>query len=300
MSEWAIEVREAVKRFGPTVAVNRLSLQVRRGECFGLIGPNGAGKTTTFAMMCGYLAANEGEIRVFGLNPRQPGALKRVVGVLPQDAALPGPAMVGPLLQYWARLSSLPDPEREAREALVKVGLSESWATSTQALSHGMNKRIALAQALMGNLPVLLLDEPTGGLDPRIAAHVRQLIRDLKGTRTIVVSSHNLQELEELCDSAAILDRGALVEAGSMTHLTSRGAEFRVEIARGEVPLAELQALPGCTRASLDPTGALVVQFTGSPEEIITRVVGLLVSRGVLILGVTRGRKLEDRVLQVT
>ena len=85
-----------------------------------------------------------------------------------------------------------------------------------------------------------------------------------------------------------------------MTHLTSRGAEFRVEIARGEVPLAELQALSGCTRASLDPAGALVVHFTGSPEEIITRVVGLLISRGVLILGVTRGRKLEDRVLQVT
>src|SRR5262249_14160067 len=138
------------------------------------------------------------------------------------------------------------------------------------------------------------------GLDPRIAAQLRQLMREMKGQRTLLVSSHNLHELEELCDAAAILDRGVLVEAGSMAELTSKSAEFRVEIARGAVPLEELRMVPGCRSAILDSTGGLVVRFSGPPEEVITRVVGLLLSRGVLILGVSLGRKLEERVLEVT
>jgi ABC-type multidrug transport system ATPase subunit len=180
------------------------------------------------------------------------------------------------------------------------VELLDSWNTNIQALSHGMTKRIALAQALMGAPPVMLLDEPTAGLDPRIAAQMRQLMRDMKGRRTLVVSSHNLQELEELCDAAAILDRGALVESGTMAELTSKSAEFRVEIGRGVVPIEELRTVPGCRSATLDPSGGLVVAFTGPPEEVISRVVGLLLSRGVLILGVSRGRRLEERVLEVT
>jgi len=166
-----------------------------------------------------------------------------------------------------------------------------------------MAKRVSMAQALMGDPPVVLLDEPTSGLDPRIAAQIRQLIRDLKGKQTIVVSSHNLQELEELCDAAAILDRGTLVQSGSMSDLTSIGAEFRIQIARGNVPLAELKALRGCTGALLEPSGILTVSFDRSlvaPEEIITRVVALLAAREVLILSVSRGRKLEERVLQLT
>lgn len=300
MNDWAIELSDLFKRFGSTIAVNHLSLKIRRGECFGLIGPNGAGKTTTFSMICGYLAPNQGEIRILGRDPRHPGALKGLVGVLPQDAALPSPATVGTLLTYWARLSSLPNPEREAREAVERVGLIDSWDTSTQALSHGMTKRIALAQALMGAPPVMLLDEPTAGLDPRIAAQLRQLMREMKGQRTLLVSSHNLHELEELCDAAAILDRGALVEAGTIADLTSKSAEFRVEIGRGMVPLEEVKVVPGCKSAVLDPSGDLIVRFTGPPEEVISQVVGLLLSRGVLIVGVSRGRKLEERVLEVT
>jgi ABC-type multidrug transport system ATPase subunit len=300
VNDWAIELIDLFKRFGSTIAVNHLSLKVRRGECYGLIGPNGAGKTTTFSIICGYLSPNQGEIKILGRDPRQSGALKGLVGVLPQDAALPAPGTVGSLLTYLARLSSLANPEGEAREALERVELIDSWNTSIQALSHGMTKRIALAQALMGNPPVMLLDEPTAGLDPRIAAQLRQLMREMKGQRTLVVSSHNLHELEELCDAAAILDRGALVEAGTMAELTSNSAEFRVEIGRGTVPLEELRSVPGCRSATLDPSGGLVVAFTGPPEEVISQVVGLLLSRGVLILGVSRGRKLEERVLQVT
>ena len=304
MSDVAIDVSQVVKRFGSTTAVDRVSFTVYRGECYGLIGPNGAGKTTTFSMMCGFLYPNDGVVRVLGTDPSEPGALKRKVGVLPQDAVLPPWARVGELLTYWARLSGLERPEDEARAALEKVQLGETWTKRANTLSHGMAKRIAMAQALMGDPPVVLLDEPTAGLDPKIAAHVRQLIREMKGRQTVVVSSHNLQELEELCDGAAILDRGRLVQAGTMSELTSQSAEFRVQIARGEVPVDELQLLPGVRAARFDPqTSSLLVRFDGrahAAEDVITSTLRLLIERDVRVLGVHRGRRLEERVLQLT
>ncbi|MCY1003101.1 ABC transporter ATP-binding protein [Myxococcus sp. MISCRS1] len=301
MSELAIELFSITKRFGPKVAVNNVSFSVPRGAVYGLIGPNGAGKTTTFSMMCGYLYPSEGTLKVMDVDPTTPGALKGRLGALPQDAVLPPGWEVGALLMYWAKLSDLDAPEREAREALEKVGLMEAWNVQTQALSHGMAKRTAMAQALMGQPPLVLLDEPTAGLDPRIAAQVRQVIKDMKGRQTVVVSSHNLQELEELCDAAAILDKGTLAQDGSMSELTGQGAEFRVQIARGTVIPPEIATLPHVTDARLEGEHVLVVRFGGQvpPEEVISRVVAHLLQSGVLILGVSRGRRLEDRVLQL-
>ncbi len=185
---------------------------------------------------------------------------------------------------------------------LERVGLAETWDVLAGALSHGMAKRVALAQALLGEPPVVLLDEPTAGLDPRIAAQVRQLIREMKGKQTVVVSSHNLHELEELCDGAAVLDRGKVAAAGTMTELTQAAGEFRVQVARGEVPLPELRALRGASQVSFEG-GVLTVSYDSrllAPEEMITQTLALLVQRGVLVLEVRRGRRLEDRVLQLT
>jgi ABC-2 type transport system ATP-binding protein len=299
----AIEIKGVTKRFGAKVAVNDVTFNVEQGSCYGLIGPNGAGKTTTFSMMCGFLFPTLGQIRVLGVDPAEPGALKQKVGVLPQDALLPPMWPVGELLVHLGRLSGLANPEAEARLALDRVQLPETWNVLAGSLSHGMAKRVAMSQALMGSPPVIFLDEPTAGLDPKIAASVRGLIRELKGNHTVVVSSHNLQELEELCDATAILDKGKLVSAASMVEMTGSLAEFRVQIARGEVPLGEVRALSGCRQASLEANNVLVVHFDGQavqPEEIITRVVGLLAQRNVLILTVWRGQKLEERVLQLT
>jgi ABC-type multidrug transport system ATPase subunit len=178
----------------------------------------------------------------------------------------------------------------------------EAWNVQTQALSHGMAKRAAMAQALMGRPPLVLLDEPTAGLDPRIAAQVRQVIRTMKEhQQTVVVSSHNLQELEELCDAAAILDKGSLAQAGTMSELTGQGSEFRVQIARGDVLIPEIAALADVTDARMESESVLRVRIRGGvkPEEVISRVVGHLLQHGVLILGVSRGQRLEDRVLQL-
>jgi ABC-type multidrug transport system ATPase subunit len=304
MSNVAIELRGISKHFGPKVAVNNVSFDVLEGQCYGLIGPNGAGKTTTFSMMCGFLHPTAGSLKILGQEPSKPAALKRRVGVLPQDALLPGSWPVGSFLTYLARLSGLDKPETEAKTALERVGLPETWNVACGALSHGMSKRVAMAQALMGSPPVVLLDEPTAGLDPKIAAAVRQIIRDTKGKATLVVSSHNLQELEELCDATAVLDKGKLVAASSMEEMTGAAHEFRVQVAKGFVPADDIKVLDGVTQAEVLNDGKLlVVRFDGTkvaPEVIITATLKVLVQRDVLVLSVTRGKRLEEKVLQLT
>jgi ABC-type multidrug transport system ATPase subunit len=304
MSQVAIELRAVSKHFGAKVAVNNVSFDVLEGQCYGLIGPNGAGKTTTFSMMCGFLHPTAGSLKILGAQPSQPAALKRRVGVLPQDALLPGSWPVGSFLMYLARLSGLDKPEAEAKSALDRVGLPETWNVACGALSHGMSKRVAMAQALMGSPPVVLLDEPTAGLDPKIAAAVRQIIRDTKGKATLVVSSHNLQELEELCDATAVLDKGKLVAASSMEEMTGAAHEFRVQVAKGFIPADDVKVLDGVTHTEVINDGKLlVVRFDGAkvaPEVVITATLKVLVQRDVLVLSVTRGKRLEEKVLQLT
>src|SRR5580658_1187682 len=224
----AIRLTKVSKAFGPKVAVDHITLQIEAGSVFGLIGPNGAGKTTTFSMLAGYLKPTSGSVEVLGFAPDQVEALRSRLGVLPQDAVLPSADRVGEFLTDMARLQGMPARKAAgvARDALNEVDGRAWWNVKCGALSHGMAKRVQLAQALLGDPDVVLLDEPTAGLDPRIAYEVRQLIKSRKGrydarSCTIVISSHNLQELEEICDGAAILDRGHLVGFGPMSDLTA-------------------------------------------------------------------------------
>lgn len=298
----AIQVSSVTRRFGSKAAVDNVSLAIPKGQCFGLIGPNGAGKTTLFSMVCGHVRPTQGVVRVMGKNPTQPGSLKGLVGCLPQDAVLPARWRVGELLTYWAQLSGLINPRAEAERALDMVGLKETWAVHAGTLSHGMAKRVSLAQALMGTPPVVCLDEPTSGLDPRNAAHVRDIIREIKGKQTLILSSHNIAELEELCDATAILNQGRLVVSASVAELKAINDEFHITIARGEVPLQSVRALEGVVDARLEGN-TLRVFFDGSqkaPEVMITQTLQCLLATHVLVLEVNRGQKLEARVLQLT
>ncbi|MBV9945567.1 MAG: ABC transporter ATP-binding protein, partial [Myxococcales bacterium] len=213
----AVRLRRVTRRFGSKTAVDEVSLTIPLGCAYGLIGPNGAGKTTTFSMMAGYLRPTEGSIDVLGFAPAAVGALRGRVGVLPQDALLPAGDEVGQLLVHLARLQDLPGNKaiEAARRALADVEGGDWWTQRCGNLSHGMAKRVALAQAFLGRPEIVLLDEPTAGLDPRVAWEIRQLVRAKRGVCTIVISSHNLRELEEICDAAALLDRGRLVIAGT-------------------------------------------------------------------------------------
>ena len=312
--ETAVGLRKVTKRFGPKTAVDAVSLSIPMGSVYGLIGPNGAGKTTTFSMMAGYLHPTEGSVEILGFKPTAVDELRSRVGVLPQDALLPGSDTVGEFLVHMARLQDYPGGKAEelARRAIADVEGKEWWNQRCASLSHGMAKRVALAQAFLGEPDVVLLDEPTAGLDPRVAWEMRQLIKLRKGRCTIVISSHNLQELEEICDAAAILDRGRVVASGAMTELTAANEEVRVKVApgtqrgtqAGQVPMALLRELAMVRSVDFgDDDREIIVSFERSKadaETVIGHVLWILLHAQVRVSGVTKGRGLEQRVMDLT
>jgi ABC-2 type transport system ATP-binding protein len=302
----AIDLKGVVKRFGAVTAVNDVTFEVPDGSVFGLIGPNGAGKTTTFSLLAGYLRPTSGEIYVLDRSPDAVFALKGKVGVLPQDALLPPNEKVGEFLIYLAELSGIRagEAKRAVEAVLGEVDGLSWWGTRCGALSHGMAKRVGLAQALLGEPRVILLDEPTAGLDPRVAYEVRQLVKSRKGRCTLVISSHNLQELEEICDHAAILDRGQLVTHGSMAELTASSSEIRIELARGPIPEEPVRGIEGVRTVSFDKASRdLCITFdrsVGDAEEMIRRVTFVLYQHQARISGISKGRGLEQRVIELT
>jgi ABC-2 type transport system ATP-binding protein len=305
-ADTAVRLKDVTKMFGNYAAVNAVSLRVRGGWIYGLIGPNGAGKTTTFSMLAGYLRPTHGELEVLGYSPTQVDSLRGRLGVLPQDALLPQHDKVGEFLVHMGRLQNLtPDQaEREARMGLKEVDGADWWDQRCGSLSHGMAKRVGIAQAFLGDPDVVLLDEPTAGLDPRIAYEVRQLVRGRRGRATIIVSSHNLQELEEICDAAAILDRGRLVAHGTINELTASSEEIHVKLAPGPAPLAKIVELPAVKHAEfVEEQRDLVVYFERkqhTAEVVIGQVLWVLLQERAMISSVTKGRGLEKRVIDLT
>jgi ABC-2 type transport system ATP-binding protein len=312
--EPAVRLRGVTKRFGVKTAVDAVTLSIDAGSVYGLIGPNGAGKTTTFSMMAGYLHPTEGSLEVLGHAPEAVDALRARLGVLPQDALLPATDRVGELLVHMALLQDVPASKAPsmAKQALDEVDGGAWWGQRCGSLSHGMAKRVALAQAFLGEPEVVLLDEPTAGLDPRVAFEMRQLIKARRGRCTIVISSHNLQELEEICDAAAILDRGRVVAQGSMAELTAANEEVRVKVKAGtrrgtqpgQVPVAKLQELPMVRTVDFDEEASeIAVSFErkqADAETVIGHVLWILLHAEVRISGVAKGRGLEQRVMDLT
>lgn len=318
MDDATLTVSDLTVRYGGVLALDRVSLRVEVGQLVGLIGPNGAGKTTTFSMLAGYLRPTEGSVEVLGFAPSAVDVLRARLGVLPQDAVLPPSDTVGEFLTHLARIQGLQQNRalEASHAALDEVAGGAWWGQRCGSLSHGMAKRVALAQALLGDPEVVLLDEPTAGLDPRVAWEMRQLIKaktDAHGRRrTIVISSHNLQELQEICDGAAILDRGRLVASGSMAELTAANEEVRIELApgsrrgtdAGQVPLAPIRDLPTVSSVDFDDERcALTISVKrqqADAETVIGQVLLILLHNQVRISGVTKGRGLERRVMDLT
>jgi ABC-2 type transport system ATP-binding protein len=305
--EIAIRLTKVTKRFGAKTAVDGVTMKVKAGQVYGLIGPNGAGKTTTFSMMAGFLQPTEGVLEILGYAPMQVDELRSRIGVLPQDALLPGADKVGDFLIHMARLQDIPADrvEDSAREVLAEVDGRDWWNVKCGSLSHGMAKRVQLAQALIGDPEVVLLDEPTAGLDPRVAYEVRQLIKSRTGRCTLIVSSHNLQELEEICDGAAILDRGRIVASGTMNELTASSEEIRIKLSPGPAPIPLVRDLPMVKRLEWDEEKReLVVYFDRGggvdAEQVIGAVLWVMLQNQARIASVSKGRGLEQRVMELT
>lgn len=297
----AIEARALHKRYGDTVALENLDLDVPCGALFGLLGPNGAGKTTTFSIMCGWRRPTRGRATVLGTQCSELHRLRGRVAALPQDAAMPAQITVFDQLVHFSRLMGMgaARARAEAEQALEKVGLTEARATRGLELSHGMNKRVGIAQALLGAPEVILLDEPTAGLDPKSARQVKDLLRSLVPAATVVFASHNLVDVQEICTHGAILDHGRLVQQGTLHDLTRRSAEVNIELASTErVPLAALRARFGDDGVQVTHAD-LSIRFAPDQEvsEVIRDALQILLQADAPILGLRRGTSLERAYL---
>lgn len=223
-----IEARGLVKTFGDFNAVDGLDLEVRRGECFGLLGPNGAGKSTVIGMLYGSVRRTAGELTVFGLDPStQARDVKRRLGVVPQVDALDQGLTVRENLDLYARFVGVPAAEREGRvrELLSYMSLESKEGAPIRALSGGMQRRLVFVRALLGKPDLLILDEPTTGLDPAVRRTLWAKVRDLKSKGcTIVLTTHYMEEAQALCDRVAIVDRGRRLALASPRDLIAAHA----------------------------------------------------------------------------
>ncbi len=263
----AVVARGLVKRYGQRIAVDGIDVSIGRGECFGFLGPNGAGKTTTMRMLSCLTDRDEGRLRVLGLDPReQPRHLKARVGVVAQETTLDLELTVAENVLVFARYFDLTGgPARERTVRLLDfVGLSERAGEPVERLSGGMKRRLQIARALVNEPELVLLDEPTTGLDPQ-ARHVvwdrlRQLRRD--GT-TLVLSTHYMDEAEKLCDRLVVMDEGRIVSEGSPEGLRERvtGPEV-VELVVPAAQHAALAAALGDGARGHQSDGDLLLLFT--------------------------------------
>lgn len=294
----ALQFTEVTKRHkgAPKPALNALSFAVPTGALCGFVGPNGAGKTTTFSMVGGFLAPDSGELRILGEVGFDPWRLKRRLGVLPQDAALPERHTPTELLVHLARLQGMSGKGArvEAGRLLELVRLDDRKDARIGGLSHGMRRRVAVASALLGNPELVLLDEPMAGLDPLQARSLRAALAQLRGQVTLVVSSHDLHELERLCDHVVLLDKGECLAQGPTAEVTGQGVRM-VWTLGGPIPIDTLTELLPAHRLSVEQ-GVLLQE---APTEQALDEASILVARtlanaGCVIREVRRGRSLED------
>jgi ABC-2 type transport system ATP-binding protein len=308
MDPIAIRVHEIDKRFGRIQALSRVSFEVPRGSIFGLLGPNGAGKTTLFSIIANFLQADHGQIEVLGVDIRRISALRGRMTILPQDAEFERNVPILEQLTLFRMLDG--QPRHKAREevhhALRLVGLDDCADRGVRALSHGMTKRLGIAQAFLGAPEVVLLDEPTAGLDPANARKIRALVQTLRRRQaTIVLSSHNLAEIQQLCDHVAILDHGELVHVGSVEQLTRSGRELDLRLSRSLSPaeLEQLRALPGVIEVigSDPPSYAVRLDLDGQGwDDVVARVLRQLLDTDAVPLRLAEGRSLESHFLRLT
>jgi len=306
-----VETRGLLKRFDGTLAVAGIDLDVEEGEIFGLVGPNGAGKTTTLRMLATLLPPSAGDAIVGGVSVREaPGEVRRAIGYMPDVFGVYDDMKVWEYLDFFARCYGLPAARRRQMIAdlLDLTDLTDKRDAYVQTLSRGMQQRLCLAHALVHEPPVLLLDEPASGLDPRARVELRELLRELRALgKTIVISSHILPELEELCTSVAIIDHGRVLAAGTVAEIDRRlrvGAVLRARIVGDEVAIEAARVFfagdPDVASAAILSDGVVEIGFRGD-ETATAALLARAVGAGHPIATFSRAASdLEELFLQVT
>lgn len=269
-----IEVSHVSRNFGDFRAVNDVSFSIPTGQIVGLLGPNGAGKTTTMRMITGFLAPTSGSVTIDGIDINEnPVEAKKKIGYMPESAPLYGEMIVEDYLVYIAKIYGQ-NPSEKVPALCAECGLKEVMSKNISELSRGNRQRVALAHALMNDPEILILDEPTSGLDPNQVEDVRAIIREIGKTRTVIVSTHILSEVETICSRAIIISGGKLVADSSIEELkNSIGTSSTVYVSLGGdgVKAAELaKSVTGVSAVSTnsleDSLTELVVSVNGDAE----------------------------------
>lgn len=220
-----IEVEQVSRTFGTFKAVDSISFSIKTGEIVGLLGPNGAGKTTTMRMITGFLDMDSGSIKIDGKDIREnPKESKRKIGYMPESAPLYGEMIVADYLEYVAQMQGV-NPKEKVPQLASVCGLTDVMHKNVSDLSRGYRQRVGLAHALMNDPEILILDEPTSGLDPNQIIEVRSLIKEIGKTRTVIISTHILSEVEMICDRVIIISRGKIAADSPTSELRTRYAE---------------------------------------------------------------------------
>jgi ABC-2 type transport system ATP-binding protein len=288
----AVQLTGASKKFGALHAVKNLSLEVSAGEIVAVLGPNGAGKTTTISLMLGLRSPDSGTARVFGQDPRNPQARDRI-GVMLQDSDVPGPLKVREVVHlvgsYYAQPLSV-------NKALEMAGLTEKADSMASSLSGGQKKRLCFALSVVGNPDVLFLDEPTAALDVEARRGFwEQVSAFSKSGKTIILTTHYLEEADALAERIVVIHQGEIVAQGSPAQIKSRVGGKLVRFKSQNLTLGMLEGMSGITRSSL--TSETFELFTLEPEQVLRDIFG----RGLEISDLeVRGGGLEEAFVELT
>lgn len=307
-----IEVTNLTKRYGGHVAVDHLSFRVEKGQIYGFLGPNGAGKSTTMNMLTGYLAASEGNVIIDGKDiQKEPEEAKKKIGYLPEIPPLYMEMTVEEYLSFAAELKKLPKAERKEQIARVMglTQIADMKGRLIRNLSKGYRQRVGLAQAILGNPEVIILDEPSVGLDPKQIIEIRDLIRKLGENHTIILSSHILSEVSAICDHIMIIAHGRLVASDSpegLQRLMTGSMELRLAV-KGEYELvkAVLEKLPHVEAVENQEErdgGCVKVKVTSKGDEDIREEIFFALADAKLPIMEMRPeqKSLEDIFLELT
>jgi ABC-2 type transport system ATP-binding protein len=306
-----IEVQHLTKRYGPITAVDDVSFKAERGEILGFLGPNGAGKTTTMRVLTGYMPATDGKAIVAGYDVlEQPVEAKRRTGYLPETPPLYPDMTVSDYLTFCARIKGIPRSERATRlhSVMERTQIADVAARHCGKLSKGYRQRVGLAQALLHNPEVLILDEPTAGLDPKQIIETRRLIKGLGGDHTIILSTHILPEVSQTCNRIVIINKGRVVAVDTPDNLTARlrGSEtmyLQIDSMGGDAEAA-LSVVPGVTRVAVSDRRDGIAGYEVESEhgrDVRRELAAAVVSHGWGLLELRPMRmSLEEIFLQVT
>lgn len=300
-------IRDLTKNYGSFTAVNHLTLHIPEGDLFGFVGPNGAGKTTTIRIVCGLLKASGGSVQIGGTSaPVGSKEMKRLIGYVPDFFGVYDNLKVYEYMDMYGSMYGMSsrDIAKLANDLLELVNLSDKREFYVDTLSRGMKQRLCVARALLHNPKLLILDEPSSGLDPRARVEMKELLKNLHSMgKTIVISSHILSELSEMCNSIGIMNRGQLVRAGRIEDIMQQiagGKRINIHVASGMEPAVRMMKEQAGVRVESVRENELIISHGGTDEEICA-LISCLIQNGVVLTGFHREEgNLETLFMQLT